>query len=323
MKLLFILALLGASFFPLLTCLAASKGNPQQRQNTRGLRRLTQTTNSTASQHLVNTTTRTNDGSKLKGTIKVDFYRTFEEKSCLGFTWKQYSMPMWRLRTQMAGLNFWWEGRVNFEMGDVYEIEDESYSKPDCFVALDKFSTDSTAIQNPEHVSVMVVKQILEGTNGCATIGVPLGGLVGLKFPAIILGMRNEAFYGQVPGLTLTTGGVLAHEMGHIVGYQHVVEPDREGVLEYSDSRCGLNIRYPRFSNKFPSDATNDGVWDPVTGERYEHSDWQARTNMMGTSDSVGYFFLQPWRFGLFRYSYEPVFDAILECFFLVSTRHT
>ena len=62
----------------------------------------------------------------------MDFYRVVEKKSFLGFIpYKKYPISRIRIAAQVVWMNFWYQGRVDFILGDIYEIDDEFYLNPD------------------------------------------------------------------------------------------------------------------------------------------------------------------------------------------------
>ena len=104
-------------------------------------------------------------------------------------------------------------------------------------------------------------------------------------------------------------GGILAHEVGHVLGFQHTSLPLEPGLV-WPYSRCGLDLRYPRFGE-------DNEVSDGVTGNVYHHDDWKGRTNLMtrfgigGVLDGV-----LNLELGMYKFNYEPIFDQITQCWF-------
>lgn len=188
--------------------------------------------------------------------------------------------------------------------------------------------SNSTEIRNNQRISVMYVPRVTGGY-GCATINAPLVGRF-KRNPAIIMGMSGNSIISPSSTLAIQAlGGVLlAHEVGHIFGFEHPVAPSQT-VIDYPyDFLCELfsdddsfsiedDIRYPVFTNQFPRGINDNVIWDPVTGERYDHKDWQARTNLMAGGNYFLYF--QPWKIHLFGYAYEPIYDQIIDCWFKFS----
>ncbi|CAB9518556.1 expressed unknown protein (Partial), partial [Seminavis robusta] len=76
--------------------------------------------------------------------------------------------------------------------------------------------------------------------------------------------------------------------------------------------RCGLNLRYPQFSNEMILEKDLK-FWDSVSGELYSYTDWHAESNLMAPAIPGK---LLVWKVGIFTYNYEPIFDDILECWF-------
>ena len=243
-----------------------------------------------------------------KGTIKVDFYRTREEKTFLGTNYNSHSIPHWRIRTQTALLNAWFGRRVRFELGDIYEIDDYTDETQDCFVTLSSFRSNDE-IETNERVSVLYVEGLDGNILGCGVVDVPLGTV------------------GSVAGLVVKAndriGATLAHEMGHILGFRHTADGGDEEVNTYTE--CGLNLRYPQFTNAVSdvvADRRNSNqVKDDVTGDIYQNRDWRGRSNVM--SGFNPWHVLRFWQVGFFHKDYEEIFDDILECWFERSEANT
>ncbi|CAB9512400.1 unknown protein [Seminavis robusta] len=281
------------------------------------------------SQHDQNRSLRYSSNSKpsvYKGNVTLDFYRTFEDKTFLGIIpYKAYSMSRPRIAVQVAWMNFWYEGRVDFYLGDIYEVEDAFYSNPElvCTDALDRFAStfgqEDRTIKNVHRINVLVVPQLARNTNGCATVDVPLGGCCLYKAPAFVLTRDNDglATTGSLGSLGSQNffGYVASHEVGHVFGLRHTAETDEAAPRGISYFSCGLNLRYPQFSVFDDPIAHPDlKFWDMVTGELYTYTDWHAQSNFMTSTCNLGLGIV--WKVGIFRYKYEPIFDAILECWF-------
>ncbi|CAB9519955.1 expressed unknown protein [Seminavis robusta] len=260
-----------------------------------------------------------------KGNVTIDFYRMFEEKRWLGIIpYKDYTMSRFQMAGQIHLMNFWLEGRVNFILGDIYEIDDPFYydnpSDLICGDALNRFAnrfSGQDQIKNVDRINVLVVPKLGRNINGCATLDVPLGGNFDTKAPAFVLTRDNTIFYSIGPfakiGFQNLLGNTVSHEAGHVFGLRHT-DMDGDNVprgIGYFG--CGLNLRYPQFRQ----DQVLSGdfkFWDEVSGELYTYEDWHGQSNFMASGFSIGGLFL--WKAGIFRYNYEPIFDQILECWF-------
>ncbi|CAB9506430.1 expressed unknown protein [Seminavis robusta] len=267
-----------------------------------------------------------------KGEVTVDFYRLFEEKRWLGIIpYKDYTISKSRMAGQLFWMNYWFDGRVDFILGDIYEIDDSFYydnpSEMVCGNALIRFAARASSggqdqINNVDRINVLVVPKLGQNINGCASGDVPLGGSLNYKAPAFALTRDNTFFYSIGPLVKIAFqnlfGYVAGHEAGHIFGLLHTSMPGDVApqVMEYSG--CGLNLRYPQFSNE---QLLSGDFTDEVSGELYTYADWHGQSNIMSSIRSIATLFI--WKAGIFRYNYEPIFDQILECWFSRSSMGT
>ena len=118
----------------------------------------------------------------------------------------------------------------------------------------------------------------------------------------------NPSGWFQDANLALGTfaGATLAHEVGHIVGFQHT-RSVAGTIASYNE--CELDLRYPSFG---PNDQVVDG--DTV----YQHADWFGRVNIMSPFTVEHLFNI--FQLGIFRANYEEIFENILNCWFERST---
>ena len=248
------------------------------------------------------------------GTIKLDYYRTYETKTFLFiFRWKSYSISRAGISSQLAALNVWFDGRVKFVRGDVFDY-DGPHENVDAFRELTLFA-DPTS-RNLGRISVLVVKSFVGQTVGVALTDIPLGGAAiptwGDVAPALAIMSGRGSFptsFGDIgTGVAHVTGATLAHEVGHVLGFQHTSL--REPGFVYPYSGCGLDLRYPRFGE-------DNEVPDGVTGEVYHHDDWKGRTNLMTTFGAAGVLDgVLNLELGIYKFNYEPIFDQITQCWF-------
>jgi len=269
--------------------------------------------------------TKNNDSDLFKGSITVDFYRTYEDKEFLGIPWRDFSISNGRIHRQIEYLNCFYDKRITFSLGDVYTLEDDSYTTPrTCFEIRNSFLDD---VKDSFRVSVLVVKEFSDSQFGCAFVDSPLGGnfdsFGNRQLPAIVLTANNPVVPVFTAGLgaPLIGGFLIAHEMGHILGFWHTAANSEFEPFVYSYTSCGIDreVRYPVFSNRIPEGIENKFVWDDVTGARYDYEDWQGRTNVM--AQVTAFNVLQPWKATIFRDDYSSRFDDILECWFEQSKR--
>ncbi|CAB9527618.1 expressed unknown protein [Seminavis robusta] len=253
------------------------------------------------------------------GNITVDFYRVYEEKQILGFSYRQYIISQWRLERQVDFLNYWYEGRVNFFMGDVYPFEDPDFSgEVNCATQVLDFSS-SSEIRNVSRISALYVKKLSNNLNGCAPFDVPLGGL-GPFAPVAMIGMSSDSFlFSSNLGLQNIAGATITHEIGHVMGFRHTAQA-AENVASYVS--CFDLLRYPQFDQTSTASTIfnsavlrEDKIWDDQTGELYEYDDWKGRTNVMAPLRL--YHVLAPWEIRLFNKGYKNVFQDIVRCWFL------
>ena len=250
-------------------------------------------------------------GPQAIGTVRLDIYRTFEEKD-LFFGWikyREHSISLWRLGPQIHFLNMWFGGRIHFQLGHVisYNNTDMHEGQASCSTLLNTFAK-SDDVQNLDRISVVYTKRL--DIFGCAAgLGVPLGSRTNGKAPAVIVGMSNALPILDNPdwGLAAFAGGTLAHEVGHIVGFSHTAG-DQEYVATYKD--CGLDLRYPVFSR----DPEDDPVQDGLRLVEYEYENWHGRSNLMHAL-SMSHF-EEFWHIGIFEDGYSDVFDSIARCWY-------
>jgi len=229
-------------------------------------------------------------------TVTVDFFRSYRQ----GFILPQYSISRWRCTTLLAGLNFWFAGRVQFELGNIEEFESDAIYEVDgsaCNAILDLVEDkDDSQMFNKGRLSVVVSKK-LNGVFGCrARNGQPLFG----KTPmAVIL----------QSGIVATAGATLANAVGRAMGLEPVGLDREEGVREYN--QCGLDLKYPYFKGQQPSDKRVVGD----DGTVYLDRDWRARVNLMNQFQwYLGVWAVVSFQFGLFTNLYAPVFEQIIAC---------
>ena len=288
-----------------------SQSIEQQQQQQQPLKRLLQaSSNGTATNNL-----KTNNTPRRRS-VTIDFYRTVEERSCLGISYQAFSFPRWRLPIQISFLNFWFEGRVHFVVGDIYTIEDAFFKQPKlpCFDPLKAFAK-SPEIRTKQRISALFVRGLEGSTNGCALLDVPLGGSVFGNAPTLVLTETNDTPIAGTLGAQNLIGATISHEMGHVFGLGHTAWRE-EQVVAYT--KCGLNLRYPEFVGTFTEvvlePRRSNNIWDNVTGELYQYSDWKGRSNVMASFNP--FHILQFWTVGIFSNDYEPIFDEILDCWF-------
>jgi len=230
------------------------------------------------------------------GTVTVDFYRTYVVQGGV----RKHAIPEWRIPRLIDSVNRWFEGRVRFELGDVYEYDNpEMYivtnSGGPCQVISD-FSR-SEDVRDKSRISVVVAKDMRSSLLACVpSRGRPLN----WDFAAAaIMGGNWQSYFG----------GSLAHAMGHIMGMGHCSDDSRKGLNVYRG--CGLNLTYPYWSN-----ADGDSVME-VEGVRYDNSDWEGRSNIMSRFTPFNLFSaIVSGKLGIYRKNYTPVFETITECWF-------
>ena len=280
-----------------------------------------------------------------RGTIYLDYYRTYSTWNLPFnlpfFEWKFHSISKAQIHGQLKGLNYWYNGRVNFKLGELRDY-DGMHENVDGLPALYDFARDLDQ-RNLGRISVLGVKSFSANTGalGAATLDVPLGGgtQVGVPTlgtiqvaPAVIFAkdapsspdtpLLNLLFFAAI-GFGNLSGALLAHEIGHVLGFRHTASfaaIPRESVEQYRE--CGLDLRYPNFDLQNLDDTQVTGITvNPTTGETkrttYEHSDWMGRSNVMSgvRVDVLVPAFLRN-QFGIYKFGYESVFDQITQCWF-------
>ena len=241
--------------------------------------------------------------------VYVDFYTTYQVRAILGmFQYKQYAITKMRLHLQMLWLNHWYHGRIQFRMGSFFETQEEAYhaKEVDCYDLLDIFSEQVKAVDRFNHsISVLIIPSVTN--QGCARLGVELGGDAGL-LPVAIVGM--DAYDLPLLGLQNLFGLAMAHEIGHIFGYQHTVA-EQNYVEYYYAPDCNIyNLSYPVWSR----DTDDNVLLDNSTGIEYRYEDWKGRTNVMAGASGVASIATMPWQLGLFVNNQARVFGEILRC---------
>jgi len=241
------------------------------------------------------------------GSVTIDFYRSYEETQFLFFKWRSQSISKARCLAQVKWCNFWYAGRINFVMGNVYDYDDVPHENANPGPELFQFATSEN--RDLGRISALYVKSFSNTINGLAIdIDVPLGGGDSGIAAATIITMSS--IFDLPIGLNNLFGATLAHEIGHLVGFFHTAEGNYDGVIAYNE--CGLDLRYPQF-NRYNTMA--DTVMDPVLGTTYQHKDWNARSNLM-TPFTPETHIPNFYQIGIYKSDYEPVFDQITECWF-------
>lgn len=232
-------------------------------------------------------------------TVTIDFYRTFEEKQVLFIKWKSYSISKLYCFIQIQWSNVWFDGRLKFVLGDVYD-----YVGPHTGASIFSLRSDFELYQarDPRRISVLCVKRTQAQThNGIAGgLGVPLG-----ASPLLVVGARDK-----VTGVPVLFFGILlSHEIGHLIGFGHTSYlSGGEFVQQYSE--CGLDLRYPKFKGDDPSD---NHLFDVVRNTTYHHNDWSGRSNVMSQMQPLN-LLSNIFGVGIYKYNYGPIFDQITEC---------
>ena len=253
------------------------------------------------------------------GTVKIDFYRTFNEIDLWLFKYKAHSISKLRLYAQLHGLNKWYAGRIKFEMGDIISYDNpEMHETDDACASLAEFAAGSD-VRHLDRISAVYVKRqggIL--TSSCDSSGffVPLGsgGTNGATVaPAVLVGMRYDTGLLAIPGLVILFAGTLAMRIGHVIGFQHTVafRVNFEGIWSFTE--CGDTIRYPFFNLNAQKNGP-EVIVDPITNETYYYSEWKGRTNLMAPL-ALSHA-LAPWEMGLYVNKYAQVFEAVTQCWF-------
>lgn len=254
------------------------------------------------------------------GTVYIDFYRTFDEtNNIFGFPTKSYHISRARIHEQVSSLNHWFEGRIKFRLGAIndYDIGLLDFDRipngrSSCYL-LD--FDDVSGMFNRNRISALYTTRLPYITtlgetrllNGCADIDVPLG-----NSPATMIASNQGAL--GLPSFVdnNVVAATLAHEIGHVVGFQHTVT-DVNDVYSYQD--CGLDLKYPSFAaddegNVLDSSFTLDGV-------TYTTDEWKPTINAMaGRRFSFSNALRDPFSISLFGTKYEPIFDSMVDCWF-------
>ncbi|CAB9498490.1 expressed unknown protein [Seminavis robusta] len=265
-----------------------------------------------------------------KGDITVDFYRTYQERQLLGISWKDFSISKSCIRRQIDQLDVLYQGRINFHLGSIYEVDDAYYHTPRvCFDYRDHF-LNSDHINDLFRVSVLVVREMGTPNLGCAFVDAPLGGKISDSGERVAPILVMSAATTYVPaflsnlGIPFFGGYLVSHEMGHVLGFAHTAtQPEFiPNGLVYSYTSCGSagQVRYPVFSIQVPEGAKDGVIWDGVTGDRYDYEEWKGRTNNMASFNTYQVF--QPWKVSLFRDAYSSSFDDIIVCWFEQSAQN-
>ena len=240
------------------------------------------------------------------GTLKLDIYRTFDEN----FLYRSYAIPEWRVPVIISSLNNWFEGRVKFELGDVYDYHNAAmYSVPNGLspCQLIREFADSPDRQHKNRVAIV----------GAASLGGILGGIFNFGLLACTTNGGNPLGYNDSPAIIWGTDykslgeGSLAHAMGHVLGLGHTSNDFEEGVNTYNE--CGMDLKYPYYNNAALFDKTVEGE----DGTVYEFADWEGQYNIMARFTILN--LLQAVLFGkmgVYRSGYTEVFESITQCYF-------
>ena len=258
-------------------------------------------------------------GGKQIGTVKVDFYRTFEEIDLWLFKYKAHSISKLRLYKELHLINHWFAGRVKFEMGDIISYDNpEMHDTTMACAQLDEFARSSD-VRHLDRISAIIIRrQERTPDSMCDSSGLftPLGSgfTSDTVAPAVVVGMTvDQGVNLPFLGFTLGFGGTLAMRIAHLMGFEHTVSVTQgnEGVRVFNE--CGDTIFYPYFST---NDPTDDEVFNPITNETYYHPEWKGRSNLMAPITTTELFFSNIFTIGLYVNKYAEVFEAITQCWF-------
>lgn len=240
------------------------------------------------------------DTTEAIGTVKVDFYNTYT-RGWLGG--KSFAMSRSTINSQMRQLNGWYEGKVIFELGDVYE-----YDNPDMYIVRRRRDgpcieirnfADSSAAKRRDRISVVLSRNInSEIMISCVS-----------EFDHT-LGNRRAAAMILRTDFKSWFGGGIAHGMGRLFGFGYTSDDYLEGVRDYN--QCGKYFRYPFYRI--------DDLFDNMVvanGERYPYNAWQGRQNLMARFrvETLLWGVLTS-SLGVFINNYGPVFSGIVDCWF-------